>query len=205
MNIDIDSLIHSMDIQRLTRSRRTPSINIPRQGPVEPRIGISGHNVATHDDLPALETRDGFKDRASDAREPGPDGVGVGVRWTDWGGAERAAEGSEGEVVVEGRVDGIAFGEGREGEVIFLHDGGDDIHSAVLDIIWGLVQRDTVVDEGADFLGESVGFDAAVDDVCCLGGLEDEAKLVAARGGQFLCEGDVVAGLEGGGEPGLDL
>lgn len=193
MNININPLIHSMDIQRFTRPRRTPSIYIPRQGPVESRIGIPGHDISADDDLPALETRDRLEHGASDAREPGPDGVGVGVRWTDRGGAEGAAEGSEGEVVVEGRVDGIAFGEGREGEVIFLHDGGDDIHSAVLDIIWGLVQCDTVVDEGADFLGESVGFDAAVDDVCGLGGLEDEAELVAAGGGQFLCEGDVVA------------
>lgn len=80
---------------------------------------------------------------------------------------------------------------------MFLDYGADDADGAVDDGLRGLVQCDAVVDECGDLLGESVGFHAAVDDVGCLRGLQCEAEFVAARGGYFLGEGDVVGGLQG--------
>ena len=205
MRIHTDPLIHSMNVQRPTLTRRTPTVDIARQAPVEPSIGVTGHDIPADDDSAALQTGDGLEGRAHGAREAGPHGVLVGSGGADGGGRQRGAQERQGEVVLSlGWVGHVVGGEEGGGEVVALRDGADDALSALLDELRRLVQRDAVVDYGGDLLRQGVGFDSAGDDVCGLGGLQGEAHGFAAGLGQFLGEGDVVAGLEGGGEPGLD-
>jgi len=204
MHVDVDPLVHRVDVRRPPRPRRTPPVYVPRQVPVEPRVRVARHHVAAHDDRLAGQARDGLEHGACHAGEARPHGVRADVGRADGGGDERGAEGGEVQVVSSRALRGL-FVEGGQGEVVFGCDGGDDPDGALFDVVGGLVQRDAVVDHGGDLLWQRVRLDPAADDVRRLRGLEGEPDLVAAGLGDRFCEAGVVVRLQEGREPRLDV
>lgn len=99
-----------MDVQATAPARRTPAVDVSRQGPVKPSVGISRHDVAADHHCLALQAGHGLEGGARDTSEASPDGVGVDIGRTHGSRDKRRAEGRQSELIIDSWLMGSGGG-----------------------------------------------------------------------------------------------